>query len=430
MSSIAPDASVTGSGARHRAGHGEKALILILISFLLIFPKGGIKLAGVPITWGYLALILPALTFLLGLAAGRGGEFGRIRLVPLALLLPFQGVVVLALLLNGSATVGFSISLVVTFFFLPLVFLLVLGLYLDRTDLAFVLRMVRIGIFSVAVYGIFLFVFKLQTGRFIEIPFLTVNAGDVGGLEDKYIDRGGVFKLISTYNNGNIYGVSLLILLPLYAWLERSVAKLSIVKLSLLLTLSRTVWAGLIVYEVLQRLYVRRITLRAVFVLLTSLVILAVGVWYALVLIGVNVGFLFDRNLGGRLAQWYYLETATVLPTLPFGGIGEIVYLSVLHNFGLLGLACFLVGMSTPLLLHFSGCVPLASSTYKRSLVAGLMVYLIVAGSDGAILYIPVMAIFWFVVSLLLSGNAPGLDAPPGSDLPASQERPPVAVLT
>ena len=53
-------------------------------------------------------------------------------------------------------------------------------------------------------------------GKFIEIPFLTVNAGDYGTLEStKHINRGGYLKLISTYNNGNVYGVATLILLPL-----------------------------------------------------------------------------------------------------------------------------------------------------------------------------------------------------------------------
>lgn len=366
-------------------------------------------MAGVPVTWGYLALAAVLLPFLLNLLSGRGGTFTRVRLVPLALLIPFQAVVVLGLLVNGSGALGFLISLVTTFFFLPLVFLVVLGFYLDRWDSEFILRWVRFGVLTVAVYGVFLFFFKLQTGRFIEIPYLTVNAGDVGGLEDKYIDRGGVFKLISTYNNGNIYGVSILILLPLYAWLERSTLKISIVKLSLLLTLSRTVWAGLIVYELIQRLYLRRVTLRTALILVASLLSVALGVWYVLELIGLGVGFLFDRNLGGRIGQWRYIETATVVPRLPFGGIGEIVYLSVLHNFGLIGLACFLVGIGAPLFLHLTGCVPSARSTYKRSLAAGLMIYLVVAMSDGAILYIPVMAIYWFVVSLLLSGNGSAL---------------------
>ena len=102
-----------------------------------------------------------------------------------------------------------------------------------------------------------------MVGRFVEIPFLTVNFHDVGTLETtKYIDRGGIFKLISTYNNGNVYGVCLLMLLPFYNSVEPSKLKRMIVKLSLLLTLSRTVWFGLFFAEILTYLYVYRITFK------------------------------------------------------------------------------------------------------------------------------------------------------------------------
>src|SRR5690606_38415621 len=109
---------------------------------------------------------------------------------------------------------------------LPPVILLVLGIHMDRLDLRPLLRALRAAVLLVSVYGIFLFFYKLLTGSFIEIPYLTVNAGDVGEMEGKSIDRGGIFKLISTYNNGNVYGISMLILLPLYAYLEPRLSRL------------------------------------------------------------------------------------------------------------------------------------------------------------------------------------------------------------
>lgn len=383
----------------------QKGVILLLVAFLLVFPKGGVKLAGIPITWGYVALALCAAWLPAALLLGRSLRVRTDRLVALAALVPFQAVVWIALLANGTNGVGFAVSLLVTFFFIPVMFVLVLGMQLDRIRLGFLFRLLRWGVLAVAVYGIFLFFYKLGTGRFIEIPYLTVNAGDFGELESKYIDRGGVFKLISTYNNGNIYGVSILTLLPLYAWLERSGVRTSVVKLSLLLTLSRTVWAGLVFYEVVHRLYVRRMSARSVATLLGALLLLAAGVWYALRLMEVDVSFLLDRNLGGRIGQLQALERATALPQARFEAIGEIVYLSVLENFGVVGLVCFLVGMAAPLALHLAGAVPFAASRYKRSLAAGLGIYLFVAMSDGAILFIPVMAFYWFVASLLLSDN-------------------------
>lgn len=384
----------------------ERGVILLLITFLVIFPKGGIKAAGVPITWGYIGLALAFLWFLLTLFSGRPGRIRVVRLIALAALVPFQAVAWTSLLVNGVNSVGFTISLVVTFFAIPAILVLAFGIHLDRLDLGFIFRLLRRAVFAVAAYGIFLFVYKILTGEFIEIPYLTVNAGDAGSMEaTKYNNRGGIFKLISTYNNGNIYGVTMLTLLPLYVWLEKSVVKRSVVKLSLVLTLSRTVWVGLLFYEVLHRLYTKRISTRTLLMLGATLTVMALGVVYLLGLVGMEVSFLFDRNLGGRVSQFDTFGRATVLPATSFDAIAEIVYLSVLQNFGALGLFFFLVGMITPVIAHLVRALPFAATEYKKSLATGLMVYLFVAMSDGAILFIPVMAIYWFVVSLLLSDN-------------------------
>jgi hypothetical protein len=388
-----------------RPSRFQVAVLGVLVTFLLVFPKGGLKVGGVPITWGYLALLLASVPFAVEVAFGSAARIARPRLWVLAALVPFQVVVWLSLLANGTSGPGFAISLVASFFFIPLAMVLALGSYLDRLDLAPLFRALRLGILLVAAYGIFLFVYRLQTGHFIEVPYLTVNAGDVGGLEDKYIDRGGIFKLISTYNNGNIYGVSILLLLPLYEWLEPRLGRQLVVKASLVLTLSRTAWVGLVVYELLRRFYVRRPTLRSVLTFAGWIALILVGVAYALSMLGRGVGFLFDRSLGGRSDQLLALERARLAASSPFEAILEMVYFSMLDSLGIAGLATFLLAMLTPLLLHFAGSLRYAGSTYKRSLAAGVITYLVVATSDGALLFIPVMAFYWFVVSLLVSDN-------------------------
>jgi hypothetical protein len=383
----------------------QKATIGLLVLFLVVFPKGGIKVGGVPLTWGYLALAPLFLTFPLALWARRDWKVARKRLLVLAALLPFQLVSWLSLVTNGVGDVGFGISFVVTFFFIPLMFVLVLGVHLDRIELGFLFRLLRVALPLVAAYGIFLFVYKIATGNFVEIPYLTVNASDVGNLESKHIDRGGIFKLISTYNNGNLYGVSLLLLLPLYTWIDRSAVRVAIVKTSLLLSLSRTVWIGLVLYEVLHRLYVKRPSLRRLAVLAVSLAVVLGGVLFALDLLGRDVSFLWDRRLGGRQENWRYLDETSILPSVRFDTILEMIYFSILHNFGVVGLVAFVLGMFFPVALHLLRCVPFHATEYKRSVAAGLMIYLVVAMSDGGLLYIPVMAFYWFLVSLLVSDN-------------------------
>lgn len=384
----------------------QKALTLFFITFLLLFPKGGVMMGGVPLTWGYLGLaaFAAAMPFLLLAGVGTGRISGR-RLTCLALLVPFQFVIWLAVLVNGIDGIGFTISLFVTFFFVPLIFLLGFGPHLDRVDLNLLFRGIRLGVLAIAVYGIFLFVYRLVVGSFLEIPFLTVNLGDLGGLDDKHIDRDGIFKLISTYNNGNIYGICIVMLLPLYAWLERSGWKNGVVKLSLLLTLSRTVWAGLLLYELVQRLYIRRISLRAVGALAFWITLLLAGVGLALRLLEVNLGFLFDATLGGRESQWADLHDATLWAVEPFSVLVEMTYLSVLDSFGLIGLFTFVLAMAGPLLLYRLTERRGVHGSFHRAVAAGLGLYLFMALADGAILYIPVMAFYWFLASLTLSDN-------------------------
>ena len=174
---------------------------------------------------------------------------------------------------------------------------------------------------------------------------------------------------------------------------------------SLVLTLSRTVWIGLLAYEVLSRLLVRRITWRTVISLALWVALAIGGVLVALSLFDRDVSFIFDRRLGGRIDQLTYLFEASILPSGIFRTIEEMLYLSLIDSFGILGLVTFLIGITGPLVLYLGGFVEGRDTVYKRSLALGLLVHLIVAISDGATLYIPVMAIYWFLVTLLLSEN-------------------------
>lgn len=398
-------APVDGAAPARRMTALERAAVIFLVAFLVVFPKGGVKAGGVPITWGYLGLGLVSLSFPLLLLLGRRLRVLRSRLWVLAALLPFQVVVWGTLLVRGYLDTGFAVSLVTTVIFIPLALVLFLGIHLDRIHLPYLFRLLRWGIFFIAAYGIFLFVYKMTTGKYVEIPYLTVNAADLGTLGDKHNNRGGVWKLISTYNNGNLYGISVMLLFPLYSWMERSALCRSVVKISILLSLSRTVWVGLVLHELAQRLYVRRPGLRTVLLLAASLAAVLGGVVYALHLLGRDPSFLLDRSLGGRQAQWSSLDQTTLWAPGPFVTILEITYLSVLNSFGIGGLATFLLGFTLPLLLHLAGCTPFGSTPYKRSIAASLAIYLVISAGDGGLLFIPVGVFYWFMVSLLLSDN-------------------------
>jgi hypothetical protein len=83
--------------------------------------------------------------------------------------------------------------------------------------------------------------------------------------------------------------------------------------------------------------------------------------------------------------------------------IAEIAYVSILDTFGVLGLLTFLAALLMPLwvaLYHRDTTHPYPR--YKKDILLGLGLYLIVSGSDSASLYIPVMLFYWFGVAVLL----------------------------
>jgi hypothetical protein len=218
----------------------------LALLFLVVFPKGGIKVGGLPLTWGYLILSLSALFLFIQ---------GKYRFSPLQFyafsgLIPFQVISAISLLHNGIAHAGYAAAFLVTFFLLPLFIYIFFGEYSSDLFTPTALQFIRRAIFFVTLYGIITFMVKTCFGYFIHIPFLTMNFSDLATFEtSKCIERGSLFKLISTYTNGNLYGVCLLMLSPLYYQLEPRVFPRLLLRISLILTLSRTVWVGYILFE-------------------------------------------------------------------------------------------------------------------------------------------------------------------------------------
>ncbi len=379
-------------------------VVCLLVAFLVVFPKAGFKVRDVPITFGYLLLGAVSIgAFVWGFSTGRYRYFSVYRLVALVAVFPLVTFAGLLLIANGTHDPGFTISFFVSFALLPLTFCGVLAPYIDECDLEFLLRAIRTAVLLVALYGIFLFLYKALTGNLIEIPYLTINADDVGQMGNKFNGRPGLWmKLISTYNNGNLYGVAILLMLPLCEAGHPRRLTSAIIKLSLVLTLSRTAWIGLIFYELARPLFIGRWTIRKLAGSVFGMIAVAVGVFYVGRLLAGNdlMRFLFDPDLGGRAEQLQVLKRVELIPRVSQGEIWEIVYLSVLNTYGAIGLLLFLIAMMTPILrclIHWRRIV------YLDSMGLAMIGYWVVCCSDGQTLYIPVMAFYWFIASLSMS---------------------------
>ncbi len=378
-----------------------KKILFLLWLFLLVFPKGGFKIGEIPLTWGYLLLTLTSLFSLFF----KSHHCHQSRINVLLSLIPFQVITSVSILVNGIEITSFAISFFISLFFLPFTFLYTLSNQIENLDTEYLYKLITKGILFISLFGTFLFFYKIISGKFFEIPFITVNYHDFKEMEGKCINRGNVFKLISTYNNGNIYGISILMFLPLYCLLERSYWKKGIVKLSLILTLSRTVWIGLLANEILSAIFIKNKNKFSIFniifgIAFTSFIILFVAQYF-----GFLSNFFFDRTLGGRGVIFDTLQL-NLFTTKPFWGIVEMTYIGILDQFGVMGLLTFLIAIFAPLIfLAHSITIKPNRDKHRLSLLCGLFIYLFISASDGALLYIPIMAFYWFCVSLAMRKN-------------------------
>jgi hypothetical protein len=384
----------------------------LLVTFLVLFPKGGFKIGSTPLTWGYLMLGMSALPLLTLRMITLQWKLTKPLVATVVSLIPFQLLFIYSYFANGIDDVGYTISSFVDFFVLPIVFVCIYPAFLHYVDPERFRKHLSFCIFAAASFGIFLFFWHPLTGSFLEVPFLTVNAGDYGMLETtKHIDRGSFFKLISTYNNGNVYGVATLILLPLYNVIEHKRWKLLLLKVALVLTLSRTVWAGLILDQMLSvgaqlgsqlslfpRVNIRPLVKRGVFILATLGLVL-VGLAFN----GNGLAFLFDKDLGGRGGLLDAFINPTFLPRNPLTGFTEMLYSSSLTSFGIAGFISIMLVFVMPILIAmFTPTVMNIPS--RRAGLKGLLLYAGIAGVDGAANFIPVMAFYWFAYMTFLMG--------------------------
>ena len=380
-----------------------RVLLFLLCVFMFAFPKGGFKVGEIPLTWGYLLLFIFTFFSSFSVISQHDNYYVKqIRRYVLLLCLPFQIYCVQILLLSSiTVSVGFLLSFILSIVIMPFIFLFLLNKEIDTTRFERIFSPVFINcVRFVAIFGLVLFFLRILSGKTFEIPYLTVNIDDIGTLDTlKYNMRGSISKLVSTYNNGNLYGISLLILTPLYFERERFFLFKIILIISLVLTLSRTVWIGILLYTLL--FFSSKITTAKgwAVLLLAAFSIIFFGP-IILNLIGVNLNFLFDSGLGGRASQLTVFDNLSLFGDFNFVGMGEIVYASILQNFGFLGIFLFILYLFAPVLVFLMYKKRL--TTYDNSKAYwGLLIYCIIAISDGAILLIPVMAFYWFMSSYI-----------------------------
>lgn len=386
----------------------------MLAIFLVLFPKGGFKLGSVPITWGYTIVGITMFVGVVPLLVRNSLKVGRGTVGAFFSLLPFQILLLYSLAVNGVEDFGFALSDVVAFFILPIAFLVIYPQFLLKIRMVRLIALIRWLVFLAAAYGIFLWVWRMVTGSYIEIPFLTVNVDDLGTLGDKYNSRpDGFFKLISTYNNGNQYGVATLLLLPIIDEYETSRFRRLVIRAALMLTLSRTIWVGLVIYEAVQifRLITRdliasqQLAIKYSTLKRSSRLVILSAVVLGMTLLFSGISFLFDSSLGGRTEYLQGVtEHLTLLPEAPVAQFTDVIYFTALTMFGISGLVALSFLFCSPLVLTIK-FRELHENRLQLTAFLGLVIYIPLAAMDGALNYIPTMAFYWFLWMVFIHGR-------------------------
>lgn len=227
-------------------------LLLITVFFNIWFPKAGIKLAGIPLTVGNVFL---AITFICWLLKKLKNKIIRIHKISyLVGILMIYSIVRYIVLENILENIGYIIPLVVY----PLIFFISYDLIDSKQKEEKIVKVICSGFFFICAYALLQYIFGIEK---VCIPGLTVNLSDYAKYGAKWYlqknnNSSGVgTKIVSTFQNGNLYGVNTLLIYPIvyqyYKKMNKTVemyVSLIIFIICVFLSLSRACWLGIVVF--------------------------------------------------------------------------------------------------------------------------------------------------------------------------------------
>ncbi|WP_146525885.1 hypothetical protein [Novipirellula artificiosorum] len=366
---------------------------VVTIICLFGFPKAGIYLGDVPITFGYLLLGFSATIQLVRIAIS-GRRSIRADEAGLGILFFLLATVELAAFAKyGYHSKGALVSIVASTIVVPIFAILSVNFFVDILGTPLFFRLLRISLVIVFTFGVISFFVYNTTGIIIGVPFLTTTGGDISLVAERHNLRGTFIKMFSTYNNGNILGVNLLIWGPIAA-IGAAASRFQFRSICIL-SLSRSVWIGLAAYELVNSIVQRRaknIFYAGAFLLV--LFTIAVGVSW---MMGREpIAFLLDANLGGRVSN--FEDNLHGMKTQKLAWTSESLYAAAYLTFGWCGSLLITLIWAIPILR--GGRSPIQ----VQSRIA-LTIYMLIAASEAAFNLIPTQALYWMIAGIAMGAT-------------------------
>ena len=396
-------------------------LFLLLIVFNVLFPKGGVKLSGIPLTIGNVVLMLALMYTIVYRGFKNITKSENFIFIFIGYwIIRFILVFVINDKFSFSALVGYFVPLCVY----PLVYFFIVR-YVDRWDvLNNIIRLIHISIWCVLFYSIIQFIFEIG---FTAIPFLTVNYSDwVEAPNSWWLEKhngvGSVSKIVSTYQNGNLLGANLLLFCPFVCYTIHSNNLRNVfLFLSLFVVFlagSRSMYVAIIIYIIYKIFNHNVLKNKIKRISPFSIVVIVIGsitfIWYFVNKVDVN---LFRRMLTitdvdvlksgtGRVESFVeylqWLSNNDSIIDVIFGSIGfsysggayEMLYASLFVIGGLIGL----------IVTVYAFVSVFKSQHYEDKMLNGIkdgfILYAIAAISEGAFWLPPLALNLWMMLGL------------------------------
>ncbi len=227
-------------------------LLLMTIFFNIWFPKAGIKVAGIPLTVGNVFL---AITFICWLYKKIVEGHVTVHKIGYSIMILMVFSLVKYVVMGDIlSNIGYVIPLVIY----PLIFFIAYDLIDNKQKEQRIINVICFGFFFISIYALLQYIFGIEK---VCIPGITVNLSDYIKYGSKWYlqknnNNAGVgTKIISTFQNGNLYGVNTLLIFPIAYQFFKEKNKNSIMYISLILfvicvflSLSRACWVGIILF--------------------------------------------------------------------------------------------------------------------------------------------------------------------------------------
>lgn len=391
-------------------------LLLLTIFFNVWFPKAGIKVSGIPLTIGIVFFVV--LSALWGLSRIRNKtKINKLhRLIIIAqLFFLFRMIISYMCGIKVTDMVEYAIPLII----FPFILFYVTDLVDTSEKYDKIMSLLICGFIFLCIYSILQAIFGI--GK-IDIPGLTVNYTDYKTLGTNWFMKknNGIqvenAKIVATYQNGNVFGIGLLIIFPIiYDWSlkkgKHSIVFLGLFILTELMTLSRTCWIGLVLFFLFRIVFSKNYNTKQLLkkiMILFSVVALSVIVFKYVP--SVSDRFLktdfdsFMKGAGRTNGAIEYLDSfwndGNIIVNLSIGSWGfieekglsyEMTQLAIMRLSGFIGLFVWTMQFA-----YFGKFMKNASEICK-SYVLAIILYFLVALIEGAY-WLPPTALNLFMI--------------------------------